>query len=54
VAYDRTGQQVKANKEFLLHNEIEKQQAAAVERQRREIKQFLVVLQGQPTYPTAK
>ncbi len=32
--------------EFQLHDEIEKLQAAAVERQRREVKQFLVVLEG--------
>jgi tetratricopeptide (TPR) repeat protein len=50
VAYDRTGQSAKAKSEFLLHDEIEKKQADAVERQRREIKQFLVVLQGQPTH----
>ncbi len=48
VAYDRTGEPAKAREEFQLHDEIEKQQAAAVERQRREVKQFLVVLQGQP------
>jgi tetratricopeptide (TPR) repeat protein len=54
VAYDRTGESAKANREFMLHDKIEKQQAAAVERQRREIKQFLVVLHGQPTYPTAQ
>jgi tetratricopeptide (TPR) repeat protein len=52
VAYDRTGEPTKAKAEFILHDEIEKQNAAAVERQRREIKQFLVVLQEQPTHPT--
>jgi len=50
VAYDRTGEPAKAKSEFLLHDEIEKKQADAVESQRREIKQFLVVLQGQPTH----
>ena len=45
VAYERTGEAAKAKQEFQLHDEIEKQQAAAVERQRREIKQFLVVLE---------
>jgi tetratricopeptide (TPR) repeat protein len=50
VAYDRTGDPAKAKAEFVLHDEIEKQNAAAVERQRREIKQFLVVLQGQPAH----
>jgi tetratricopeptide (TPR) repeat protein len=51
VAYDRIGEPAKAKQEFQLHDEIEKQQAAAVEQQRREVKQFLVVLQGQPTHP---
>jgi tetratricopeptide (TPR) repeat protein len=51
VAYDRTGQAAKAKQEFQLHDEIEKSQAAAIENQRREVKQFLVVLQGQATYP---
>jgi tetratricopeptide (TPR) repeat protein len=48
VAYDRNGEAQKARQEFQLHDEIEKSQAATVERQRREVKQFLVVLQGQP------
>jgi tetratricopeptide (TPR) repeat protein len=48
VAYDRMGSPEKAAREFKLHAEIEKQQAAAVEQQRREVKQFLVVLEGQP------
>jgi tetratricopeptide (TPR) repeat protein len=55
VAYDRSGQPEKARQEFQLHDEIEKQQAATVERQRREVKQFLVVLEGQPGYhPVSK
>jgi Tfp pilus assembly protein PilF len=51
VAYDRIGLPEKARQEFQLHDEIEKLQADAVERQRREVKQFLVVLEGQPGYP---
>jgi tetratricopeptide (TPR) repeat protein len=47
VAYDRIGSPEKAKHEFQLHDEIEKLQAAAIERQRREVKQFLVVLRGQ-------
>ncbi len=54
VAYDRIGLPEKAKQEFQLHDEIEKQQAAAVERQRREVKQFLVVLQGQAATPPAQ
>jgi tetratricopeptide (TPR) repeat protein len=53
VAYDRIGEPAKAKQEFQLHDEIERQQAAVIERQRREVKQFLVVLQGQPAYPPA-
>jgi tetratricopeptide (TPR) repeat protein len=53
VAYDRIGSPEQAKQEFQLHDEIEKQQAVAVERQRREVKQFLVVLQGQPVTPPA-
>jgi tetratricopeptide (TPR) repeat protein len=51
VAYDRIGEADKAKQEFQLHDEIEKVQADAIERQRREVKQFLVVLQGQPAPP---
>jgi tetratricopeptide (TPR) repeat protein len=53
VAYDRAGEPAKAKSEFVLHDEIEKKKAVTVERQRREIKQFLVVLQGQ-TQPTVQ
>jgi len=54
VAYDRTAQPAKASREFLLHDEIEKQQADAIDLQRREIKQFLIVLQGQSLDPRAQ
>ncbi|HEY3988093.1 MAG TPA: tetratricopeptide repeat protein [Acidobacteriaceae bacterium] len=46
VAYDRLGERDKAQREFQLHDEIEKRQAAAVERERRDVKQFVIV-QGQ-------
>jgi tetratricopeptide (TPR) repeat protein len=49
VVYERTGDPATAKQEFQLHDEIEKAQAAAVERQRQEVKQFLVVLQSKPT-----
>lgn len=42
VAYDRIGQPEKAKAEFALHDRIEKEQAEQVERQRKEIKQFLI------------
>jgi tetratricopeptide (TPR) repeat protein len=52
VEYDRIGETAKAAHEFELHDQLKKQQAAEVERQRREVKQFLVA--GQPTYPATK
>lgn len=51
VAYDRTGEAEEAKREFALHDSLEKAQADAVEQQRRQVKQFLVVLQGQPAHP---
>ena len=53
VAYDRIGDSAKAKREFQLHDEIKKRDAEAVERQRREVKQFLVVLPGQSTHTPA-
>lgn len=43
AAYDRVGEKAKAAREFALHDQLKKEQAAEVERQRREVKQFLVV-----------
>jgi tetratricopeptide (TPR) repeat protein len=48
LAYDRIGDADRARQEFRAHDAIEKAQADAVEAQRRQIKQFLVVPQGQP------
>jgi Flp pilus assembly protein TadD len=42
VAYDRMGRRDKAAEEFKRHDELEKQHAEIVQRQRKEIKQFLV------------
>jgi tetratricopeptide (TPR) repeat protein len=51
VAYDRVGNKEKAAEQFRLHDEIEKHQAAVVEKQRREVKQFLVVVDGKKPGP---
>jgi tetratricopeptide (TPR) repeat protein len=48
LVYDRLHKTEMAKHEFQLHDEIEKQQADAIEQQRREIKQFRVVLPAQP------
>jgi tetratricopeptide (TPR) repeat protein len=51
VAYDRAGDRANASAEFALHDQLEKAQAAEVERQRREVKQFLVVDPPQAVAP---
>ena len=51
VAYDRVGDHDKAKQEFQMHDNIRKQQAADVDKQRREVKQFQI--SGQPIYPSA-
>ena len=47
MAYDRIGEKAKAREEFQLHDELKKQQAEIVERQRRDVKQFVVTVLGQ-------
>ena len=54
VAYDRTGEPGRAKREFELHDQLEKAQAEAVERQRREIQQFLIVPAAQVAPPSTK
>jgi tetratricopeptide (TPR) repeat protein len=54
IAYDRIGEQAKARQEFQLHDAIEKQQADAIENQRREIKQFLIVQSEQASHPSTQ
>jgi tetratricopeptide (TPR) repeat protein len=54
VAYDRLGEKDKAAEEFKLHDELEKQKAAAVDRQRRDVKQFLVLVGGSEHDKAAK
>lgn len=54
VAYDRVGDRAKATREFQLHDEIGKQQAAEIDRQRREVKQFLIVVPQNPAVPAVQ
>jgi tetratricopeptide (TPR) repeat protein len=44
VAYQRTGEKEKAKLEFEKHDEIEKQTAAEIQRQRKDVKQFVIAL----------
>jgi tetratricopeptide (TPR) repeat protein len=46
VLYDRTGHPEQAKTEFARHEQLVQEQADAVEQQRRQVKQFLVVLGG--------
>lgn len=48
VAYDRLGEREKAKDEFAAHDAINQQQAAETERQRKQIKQFVVDMQAKP------
>jgi len=50
LAYKRTGDESKAQYEFEQYKQLDKTQAAAIERQRRELRQFLFVLKD----PTLK
>ena len=48
-AYQRIGDKTKAQQEFEAYEQIEKREAAELERQRRELRQFLIILKDQPT-----
>jgi tetratricopeptide (TPR) repeat protein len=48
LAYQRTGEKVKAQEEFQAYEQAEKAEAAEIERQRRELRQFLIILKDQP------
>jgi tetratricopeptide (TPR) repeat protein len=51
VAYQRIGENDKAKIEFQQHDEIEKQTAAEIQRQRKEVKQFVIALPGGSSSP---
>ena len=48
LAYQRTGEKTKAQQEFQAYEQAEKTEAADLERQRRELRQFLIILKDQP------
>ena len=47
LAYKQLGEAAKAQDEFQLYNQISKEESAAVERQRRELRQYLITLKDQ-------
>jgi tetratricopeptide (TPR) repeat protein len=52
LAYKRTGDEPKAHQEFEAYQRAEKTETAEVEQQRRELKQFLIILKNQPAPST--
>jgi tetratricopeptide (TPR) repeat protein len=48
LAYKRMGDDQKSEQELQLYKQADKTEAAAIEQQRREIRQFLITLQDQP------
>ena len=52
LAYKRMGEDAKAQQELQLYKQIDQTETAAVERQRRELRQFMIILKDQPA-PTA-
>jgi Tfp pilus assembly protein PilF len=48
LVYKRIGEESKAHQEFQAYEQVEKTETAAIERQRRELQQFLVIRKDQP------
>ena len=51
LAYKQMGQETKAHQEFQEYEQIQKAEAAAIERERQELRQFLVILKNEPASP---
>ena len=51
LAYKRTGENEKSEKELQLYKDADKSEAAAIEQQRREIRQFLIILKDRSQAP---
>jgi tetratricopeptide (TPR) repeat protein len=54
VAYKRTGKDAEAAQEFRAHEQIQKADAALIDRQRREIRQFVTVLRDSTETPSPR
>ena len=52
LAYKRTGENEKAHQEYETYRQLKAADADAVERQRRQLRQFVITLKGQPDPPT--
>lgn len=53
IAYEHVGEKEKAKFEFQKHEEIERQTAAEIQRQRKDVKQFVIALPAGPPSPHA-
>ena len=53
-AYKKAGETTKAQREFQAYERVQKSEAAAVEQQRREVQQFIVVFKDQPQSSPAR
>jgi tetratricopeptide (TPR) repeat protein len=51
LAYRRKGEESKAEEEFHMYEKMEKAETAAMESQRRELRQFMIILKDQPAIP---
>ncbi len=54
LAYRRMGEESKAEQEFREYEQMEKAETAAIESRRRELRQFLIILQDQPAGPAPR
>jgi len=54
LAYRRMSEESKAEQEFRVYEEMEKAETAAIESQRRELRQFLIILKDQPSAPSPR
>jgi len=52
IAYRRMRVETKAEQEFRVYEQMEKAETAAIESQRRELRQFLIILKDQPAAPS--
>jgi len=49
LVYRRMKEEAKAEKEFRVYEEMQKAETAALEKERRELRQFLIILKDQPS-----
>ena len=52
LAYRRVREEAKAEQEFRVYEQMEKAETAALESQRRELRQFMIILKDQPAAPS--